>query len=55
MAHKRQSHLALTERLPDLRDQLTRMDDFYLEVKWEFQTWSKRSFNLKCLHKPQVF
>lgn len=39
MAHKRQSHLALTERLPDLRDQLTRMDDFYLEVKWEFQTW----------------
>ncbi|KAF7638647.1 hypothetical protein Mgra_00002025 [Meloidogyne graminicola] len=38
-SHKKQSHRLLTSKLPEIRDHLSALDDFYMEIRWEFQTW----------------
>ena len=38
---KQQSREALDERRPALIQALTDIGDFYLELKWDFHSWSK--------------
>ena len=42
---KQQSREALDERRPALIQALTDIGDFYLELKWDFQSWSKLNFS----------
>jgi hypothetical protein len=38
-SHKKQSHRSLTSKLPEIQNHLASLDDFYMEIRWEFQTW----------------
>ena len=40
-ASKDEAHEVLKSRRPHLYDVLNRLEDFYLEVKWDFHTWSE--------------
>lgn len=41
LARKVQSKRLMEHRKPHLIKMLKSLDDFYLELKWDFQTWSK--------------
>lgn len=36
---KQQSRVRIEERQPDLTNALGRIDDFYVEIKWDFHSW----------------
>uniref|UniRef100_A0A1I8BBE0 ANK_REP_REGION domain-containing protein n=1 Tax=Meloidogyne hapla TaxID=6305 RepID=A0A1I8BBE0_MELHA len=38
-SHKKQSHRSLTSKLPEIQNHLASLNDFYMEIHWEFQTW----------------
>ncbi|CAK5068817.1 unnamed protein product [Meloidogyne enterolobii] len=38
-SHKKQSHRSLTSKLPEIQNHLESLNDFYMEIRWEFQTW----------------
>jgi len=38
---KQQSRVRIEERQPDLTNALGRIEDFYVEIKWDFHSWSE--------------
>lgn len=36
---KKQSHRSLSSKLPEIQNHLESLNDFYMEIRWEFQTW----------------
>lgn len=43
---KQQAREQMEERRPNLVSALNQMGDFYMELKWDFQSWGEHYFSL---------
>jgi hypothetical protein len=45
---KQQAREQMEERRPNLVSALNQMGDFYMELKWDFQSWGERCISSLC-------